>query len=117
MKERVRLLRKTLGLTQQAFADHLGIRQNTIAKYETGKSVPTTAVIALICREFHVSENWLRFGSGDMFLSLNDAVLESFCNEFHASSVEKQLLKLYFQVDESVRSAFVDQILRRCEVS
>ena len=65
---RIKNLRKALDLTQQAFADKLGIRQNTVAKYETGRGEPTRAVIALICREFHVNEEWLRTGSGEMFL-------------------------------------------------
>ena len=65
---RIRKLRKALDLTQQAFADRLGIRQNTVAKYETGRGEPTRAVIALICKEFHVSEAWLRTGEGEMFL-------------------------------------------------
>ena len=67
MNERIKKLRKALALTQQEFANHLGIRQNTIAKYETNRGTPTRAVIALICREFRVNEEWLRTGSGDMF--------------------------------------------------
>ena len=65
---RIRKLRKALDLTQQAFADRLGIRQNTVAKYETWRGEPTRAVIALICKEFHVSAAWLRTGEGEMFL-------------------------------------------------
>ena len=42
------------------FADRIGIRQNTIAKYETNRGTPTTSVISLIVREFNVSEKWLR---------------------------------------------------------
>lgn len=117
MKDRIRLLRKTLGLTQQAFADRLGIRQNTIAKYETGKSTPPPSVVLLMRREFHVSENWLRFGTGDMFELSEDSVFDSFCKEFNLSSMEKRLLKLYFQIDESVRTSFVNQMLRLCETS
>ncbi len=68
MNERIKKLRKALDLTQQAFADRLGIRQNTIAKYETNRGNPTTSVISLICREFNVNETWLRTGEGEMFV-------------------------------------------------
>ncbi len=71
MNERIKKLRKDLGLTQQAFADRLKIKRNTIAKYETGRGEPIDAVISLICREFHVSENWLRTGEGNMYLELS----------------------------------------------
>ena len=65
--ERIKKLRKTLDLTQQEFAERLGIRQNTVAKYETCRGTPTRSVVSLICREFHVNEEWLRTGDGEMF--------------------------------------------------
>ena len=68
---RIRKLRKTLDLTQQAFADRLNIKRNTVATYEAGKSNPSDAAINLICREFNVSEEWLRTGEGEMFRELS----------------------------------------------
>lgn len=70
MNERIKKLRKALDLTQQAFADRLGIKQNTIAKYETNRGTPTTSVVSLIVREFNVNETWLRTGEGEMFVEL-----------------------------------------------
>ncbi len=67
MNERIKKLRKALDLTQQKFADRIGVKQNTVAQYEMGRNVPIDSVIALICREFNVSEKWLRTGEGDMF--------------------------------------------------
>jgi len=72
MDERMKALRKELGLTQQEFADRLKIKRNTIAKYETGRGEPIDAVIALICREFNVNELWLRTGEGEMFMELSE---------------------------------------------
>ena len=48
MNERLKRLRKTLDLTQQDFADKIGSKRNTVAKYETGTNVPSTAVISSI---------------------------------------------------------------------
>lgn len=67
LKERIKELRKTLGLTQQEFADRLGISRGNIATYETRNSSPGNSVVNLICREFNVREAWLRTGKGDMF--------------------------------------------------
>lgn len=61
-------MRKELNLTQQEFADRIGISRGNIATYETRDGSPGSSVIALICREFHVSEAWLRTGEGEMFL-------------------------------------------------
>lgn len=68
MNERIKELRKALDLTQQKFADAMGVKQNTIAQYESGRNEPIDAVITLICRTYNVSEDWLRNGNGPMFL-------------------------------------------------
>lgn len=59
-------LRKSLGLTQQAFADRLGITRGAVSKYDIDATDPSDAVISLICREFNVREAWLRDGTGEM---------------------------------------------------
>ena len=68
MKERIRKLRRALDLTQQEFADKIGMKRNTIANYETGRNDPSASVISLICREFNANEDWLRTGEGEMFV-------------------------------------------------
>ena len=68
MQDRLKELRKTLGLTQQEFADKIGIQRGTYAKYEIGRNEPIDAVIRLICTTFNVNEGWLRNGSGEMFV-------------------------------------------------
>lgn len=69
MNERIKQLRKELGLTQQQFADQLGTSRANISKYEISANVPSTAIISLICRVFNVNETWLLDGSGDIFKS------------------------------------------------
>ena len=71
MNERLKRLRKTLDLTQQEFADRIGIKRNSFANYETGRNTPIDAIIISICKEFNVNEEWLRNGTGDMFLPVN----------------------------------------------
>ena len=93
MKDRIKKLRKELDLTQQKFADAIGMKQNTIAQYEMGRTIPSDAIIFSICREFNVNEEWLRTGEGDMFLPANrdseiasfvKSLLDSFKNRFVA---------------------------------
>lgn len=68
MNDRLKKIRKSLDMTQQAFADRLGLQRNTIAMYEMGRTNPSESVILSICREFNVNEDWLRTGSGKMFI-------------------------------------------------
>lgn len=68
MKDRIRQLRKELGLNQTEFGERIGVKQGSVAGYESGARTPIDAVITSICREFNVNENWLRDGVGEMFL-------------------------------------------------
>lgn len=74
MNERLKKLRKVLDLTQQEFADKIGIARGNIGSYEVGKSAISNAVISLICKtdfpKGRVNENWLRTGEGEMFLEI-----------------------------------------------
>lgn len=67
MNERIKDLRKSLGLTQLEFGEQVGVKANTIGNYEIGLRTPSDAVIRAICREFNVNEDWLRTGEGEMF--------------------------------------------------
>lgn len=71
MNERLKMLRKSLGLTQEEFSSQISTARNTLAKWENGVNLPTDASVALICRVFGVSETWLRTGEGDMFPPTN----------------------------------------------
>ncbi len=66
MQNRIKELRKSLGLNQTEFAKKLGIAPNTISSYEAGTIAPSSAIIKSICREYGVNETWLRTGAGEM---------------------------------------------------
>lgn len=67
MNERIKELRKFLGLNQTEFGDRIGIKQTTVAGYESGSRTPIDSVVLSMCREFNVNEEWLRTGEGEMF--------------------------------------------------
>ena len=71
MGERIKQLRKALGLTQKEFGERIGVKPNTIGTYEIGRNEPIDAVASLICREFGVNENWFYTGVGEMFIQLS----------------------------------------------
>lgn len=65
MKNRIKQVRKDHKLTQVEFGERIGVKGNTITNYENGLRNPTDAVLLSICREFNVSEEWLRTGKGE----------------------------------------------------
>ena len=71
MHDRIKEVRSVLGLSQQEFADRICIKRGAVANYEVGRNKPIDAIISLICREFGVSDHWLRTGDGDMFIQIS----------------------------------------------
>lgn len=102
MPERIRDLRKAIGLTQQDFADRLGVKRNTVALYETGKSGISDGIIKSICREFGVSEQWLRTGEGEMFVPrTKNQVITDFMADLvmDDDSFKKRIIEALAQLD------------------
>lgn len=71
MNERIRQLRKALGLTLEAFGEKIGLTRSAVSNIENGHRQPTKQVVAFICREYNVNMNWLRTGEGEMFIELD----------------------------------------------
>lgn len=74
--ERVREVRKTLGLTLEKFGERLGLKKNAISQIETGKNSLTEQNTKAICREFGVDYIWLTTGDGEMFVDSDDDFIE-----------------------------------------
>lgn len=108
MNERIKLLRRFLNLTQQEFADRIGVKRNTIANYETGRNDPIDSVVSLICREFGVNETWLRTGEGEMMDPQADNALENLAREKGLSQAEVILIEKFLNLKPEVRRALVD---------
>lgn len=66
--ERIKEVRSALGLTQDKFGARLGVGKTAISKIEKEERGVTDQLRLAICREFRVSEDWLRTGEGDMFV-------------------------------------------------
>lgn len=98
---RTKELRKSLGLTQQQFADRLHITRGAVSNWDFGRSDPSDSAISLICREFNVREAWLRDGEGDM-LEVKP----------RAEELGELVRKLLADRPESFRSRLITSLLR-----
>lgn len=66
--ERVKAVRKSLGLTLEIFGAKIGLKKSGLSLIENGRNELTDSNAKAICREFSVNEDWLRTGVGDMFI-------------------------------------------------
>lgn len=73
MNTRIKELRKRLGLTLDKFGERIGIKKSSLSTIESGKTNASEQTILSIVREFGVSEEWLRNGTGEMFPEKSEA--------------------------------------------
>lgn len=115
MNERLKLLRKELHLTQQEFADKLGISRGNIAAYEVAKNAPSDAVILLICRYFNVNENWLRNGIGEIFIPDPATELDALKERYGLSQAECSLIDVFINMNEKDRKTVLDFVVHAAD--
>ena len=65
MNERIKYVRAERGLTQEQFANKIGLTRNYVARIEIGERTPSDRTISDICEKFGVNEKWLRTGIGE----------------------------------------------------
>lgn len=108
MKDRIKKIRQELDLTQQEFAERIGIKRNTIANYETGRNDPVDSVISLICREFDVCEEWLRTGEGEMFKPKPSDILDQLAYKYKLFNFDYVMIEKFLAMPPDLRRAIYD---------
>lgn len=73
--QRIKELRKMLGLTQKEFANRIGKGFRAVQEYEAGRRTPDESTLKLIAKEFGVSEEWLKTGEGEVFVKTSSNVI------------------------------------------
>ena len=104
MNERIRQLRKSLGLTLEEFGAKVGVTKTAVSRLENGERNLTDQMFLSICREWNVNEEWLRTGEGDMFVEMTrDEQIASFIGSIQANvddSFKKRFISMLSTLDE-----------------
>lgn len=105
MKERIRMLRKELGLTREEFAQQLGFKsRGKIDNLELGRTEPDEAFLKLICNTFQVNYQWLINGNGDMFAPLERSqIITDFVGDLikEEDSFKTRLIEALAKLDDT----------------
>lgn len=110
MNERIKELRKSLNLTMEKFGERLGVKKNTISQYESGVNGVSEQVIKSICREFNVSEEWLRTGEGEMYTpQTRNQEIMAFVNDVMADE-DEAFKKRFISALSKARPEFWDEL-------
>lgn len=103
--ERIRELRKSNNLTLVQFGSRIGIRNNTLSQIENGVNGCSNQIIISICREFGVSEKWLREGAGQMYIESDTFDLSEYIKQRGLTELESKILKTYFSFSKEERES------------
>lgn len=108
ISERISWCISDSGLTKTAFAERLNVSQPFISKLASGVSTPSDRTIADICREFGISEEWLRTGSGEPHIARDkDENFIRICEEINLSDDDliKRIIRAYWMLEEEEKTA------------
>lgn len=111
--ERIREVRKALGLTLEKFGEKIGMKKNSVSQLENGKNSVTEQVVKAICREYNVDYMWLTTGDGEMFIDMDDDFIERI-DRIMAGEDEarKSLFKFMLELsDEDI--AALDRLMKK----
>ena len=95
MRERIIQLRKALRYTQGAFGEKIGLTASGVSNIENGIREIQERHILLILSAFpQVSEDWLRSGTGPMFIQ-DDNPVRQIMQRYNFPDIVKQFLVAY----------------------
>ncbi len=120
--ERIKKIRLNRDMTMEQFGEKIGVSKSTISNIENGNRNATTHMIKSICREFNVTENWLRTGEDDVSLNQEgDFFLDDFVRQKGGTEEDLELVKAYFDLPAEVRKIllkhFRERLLNNSETS
>lgn len=105
--ERVKIIRKSLKLSQQKFADGLAISKGYVNAVEAGRTEPSFRFVKALIESYNVSINWVITGNGNIFLNSEESQTEN--NETTDRNslmnlLESSLRKAEMQVELSLKA-------------
>lgn len=103
--ERIRALRNELGLSMKDFGAQISLSQPLLSLIENGKAVVTDRTIRLICSNWNVNEEWLRYGRKPRFLPSSDYELKKQIEKYSFPEVCVKLLEAFDDLDQEQQAA------------
>ncbi|OAA94110.1 helix-turn-helix domain-containing protein [Clostridium coskatii] len=112
IRDRIRYLReKILIIKQNEMSLRLGLKQGSLSDIERKKTKNVTdRVINDICREFSVSEEWLRYGTGNPIKESDTFSLDEYAKANKLTSLELDIIKSYMELDNETRNKLMSHL-------
>ena len=108
INERIAWGIKDAGIKKAEFARRLNLSQPFVSELCSGKNNPSDRTIADICREFNISELWLRTGEGEPHIQRDeDEEFLEVMEQIHMSDDDliKRIIKAYWFMEDDEKAA------------
>lgn len=122
IKDRLRELRKSVGLSQTKFGEKVGVGLGVIRNLEDGLTSPAPMFLDLICRTYGCDRIWLETGDGEMFQEMSvDEQIADFVGGIlsdRGDQFQKKVIQILSSLDDEGWKAlndFLDAIDRAKE--
>lgn len=104
LHERIKSLRKDmLKLTQESFANNLGVSRDTVNNWERGRINIKDYVLKLICKTYQVNYSWLAEEKGDPFVSPPEILIDEVIEKYELDSFDRSLIEEYVKLSPETR--------------
>lgn len=112
INERFKEVRTKFDLTQTEFGNRCGLGRAVIANIENNRSPVTSLYIKVIVDNFGVSEEWLRDGSGEMFLETKDQFIDKLAGQYGLDEFMKKVISAYSELSASEKDVIKNFIAK-----
>lgn len=104
--ERIKVVRKGLGLSQEEFGKSLGVSRNVIKNMELDLNKGNNeTVLRLICKTHRANYFYLTDGKGDPFIGLPEIILDEAVEEYGLDELDRTIIEEYVKMDSETRNA------------
>lgn len=111
VSENVRYLREALNLSREKFGEKLFVSADVINNIERGRVNPNPRLLDGICKTFHVREEWLRTGEGEMYEQNAHTILDQLADEYRLGPAGRLIIQAALKMyDIGGERAFVEMI-------
>lgn len=111
MKERLKVLRKALGLSGEKIVEPLGMKRSAVSNIENGRSNLAKQSIIAICSICNVNEKWLRTGEGEIFDETTTSVPDDLTKQFNLRDIDIRIVESFLNLSPENRAVIKDDII------
>lgn len=103
--DRLKEIRKSLGLTQAEFGERMGLKPTAIGQMESGTRNVIDRTLILLQEKYNANIDFLQYGTLPMFVEPTTFSLDEYAKRKELGENEISLVREFMNLDPAVRSA------------